>query len=263
MIINDIEFTFGADPELFIRSRKQSVHLTSAEGFVRGTKEEPFPVKKGAVQLDGMAAEFNIDPAKTEKEFVGNVKTVLLQLKKMLPKGYVLNASPVAKFSKETWNKASQEAKQLGCNVDYNAYTKEANPSPDENVDFRTGSGHIHIGWGNGFDKEDKELHAVAQYLCLFLDYYVGGPLNRVANDHQRMELYGKPGAYRTTSFGLEYRSPSNYWLTSEERISFVFKQTVKAVKMSFSKRGEQLAKELLQKNKERFSFIDGETKCP
>ncbi len=33
-------------------------------------KEKPFPVTNGAVQVDGMALEYNIDPASTVEEFV-------------------------------------------------------------------------------------------------------------------------------------------------------------------------------------------------
>jgi len=53
----------GCDPELFVK--KDGV-LVSAHGLVQGSKEHPFRVSKGAVQVDGMALEFNIDPAEDE-----------------------------------------------------------------------------------------------------------------------------------------------------------------------------------------------------
>jgi hypothetical protein len=47
----------------------------------------PYVVKHGAVQVDGVAAEINIDPASTFQEFSYNLQQVLLQLQDMIP-GY-------------------------------------------------------------------------------------------------------------------------------------------------------------------------------
>lgn len=55
-----MSYLVGADPELFVS--KAGVIL-SAFGLVGGTKKVPQKVERGAVQVDGMALEFNIDPA--------------------------------------------------------------------------------------------------------------------------------------------------------------------------------------------------------
>ena len=65
----------GADPELWIIDRKTGKPI-SAEGLFEGTKAAPYQVENGAVQVDGMAAEFNINPAKDSREFVYNTLTV-------------------------------------------------------------------------------------------------------------------------------------------------------------------------------------------
>src|SRR3546814_10561962 len=78
--------TVGCDPELFVMNTDGE--FVSAEGLIPGTKSEPYPVKFGAVQVDGMAAEFNIDPVDNYNDFSRNVKEVRKQLKAMLPKGY-------------------------------------------------------------------------------------------------------------------------------------------------------------------------------
>ena len=72
----------GADPELFLAKNGQFV---SAHNLLPGTKYEPFPVKSGAIQVDGMAAEFNIDPVENEDSFLSSLETVLTQLKSMVP----------------------------------------------------------------------------------------------------------------------------------------------------------------------------------
>ena len=56
----EIEAKVGADPEIFLGDADGG--LVSAYGLIKGDKEHPFPVTNGAVQVDGMAAEFNIDP---------------------------------------------------------------------------------------------------------------------------------------------------------------------------------------------------------
>ena len=47
----------GCDPEIFV---KQAGVFKSAHGLVVGDKKDPQKVNKGAVQVDGMALEFNI-----------------------------------------------------------------------------------------------------------------------------------------------------------------------------------------------------------
>jgi hypothetical protein len=56
-----MEFKIGADPEFFLRD-KATGKFVSAHGLIPGTKRQPMKVDKGAVQVDGMALEFNIDP---------------------------------------------------------------------------------------------------------------------------------------------------------------------------------------------------------
>src|SRR3546814_6507370 len=84
--------TFGCDPEVFILDEYGAP--VSPEDFLPGTKEEPYKVNKGAVQVDGMAGEFNIDPAHTFDEFDDNIVSVMKEMTGMLPKGYKLSVVP-------------------------------------------------------------------------------------------------------------------------------------------------------------------------
>ncbi len=52
----------GADPEVFLKVGKKNI---SSHGLINGDKKNPLKVDKGAVQIDGTALEFNIDPAST------------------------------------------------------------------------------------------------------------------------------------------------------------------------------------------------------
>ena len=42
--------------------------------------------------------------------------------------------------------------------------------------------------------------------------------------------MYGKGGAYRRKSYGAEYRTLSNAWLLSKERMAWVYRNAVKGM---------------------------------
>ncbi len=220
-----MELLIGADPELFVQ---QYGKFVSGYGLIEGTKQNPFKVDKGAVQVDGMALEFNIDPAASENEFVFNCQHVMEQLALMVPT-HNLAIVPVAHFSKEVMNKQPEEALALGCDPDYNAYTGNVNPKPNGNVTFRTAAGHVHIGWTKDMDVEDPGHIEACQMFTRQLDYYLGVPSLFYDTNQKRRQMYGKPGCYRVKSYGVEYRVLSNAWLHSPERMAWVYRSTKKA----------------------------------
>lgn len=221
----------GCDPEIFVKKDSQFV---SAHGLIQGSKYAPQPVQGGAVQVDGMALEFNIDPAATEDQFVGNVKQVMARLAEMVP-GYELAPVPVADFSLDYIAAQPPEAKELGCEPDFNAYTGEANIKPDANLPMRTASGHVHIGWTSNSNPLDSghisRCHAAVKQCDIVLGlaslFYDG--------DVRRRSMYGKAGACRYKPYGVEYRTLSNAWLLNEERMAWVFRNTKRAMEMLFS----------------------------
>jgi hypothetical protein len=221
MKIAGYEWKIGADPEVFIRC-KASGKLVSAHGMLPGTKEEPFPVKYGAVQVDGMAAEFNIDPARTPKEFVRNVTAVMATLEEMIGDEYELAIIPTAHFGKELIDAQPDEAKILGCDPDFNAWTGQQNDAPDVNTPYRTAAGHVHIGWTDGANIQSKHHLDICEHLIRNLDRYTS-PLLRLEDDVLRRQLYGMSGSYRPKSYGCEYRTPSNAWLQSEKTMRLMF----------------------------------------
>lgn len=243
----------GADPEVFVR---RAGELISGFNLIKGDKENPFPVKNGAVQVDGMALEFNIDPAPSEESFVHNINHVLLQLAAMVP-DCELDVSPVAHFGKELIDEQPLEARRLGCEPDLNAYTGQFNTSPDQDAPFRTAAGHVHVGWteGKGSGGAHKEMCTA---LARQLDLYLGLPSLLFDKDTERRELYGKAGAFRVKPYGMEYRTLSNKWVDSPELAGWVYRASYKALedlvggKNIAYKYGEEIATVINTSNVER-----------
>lgn len=221
-----MQLLIGSDPELFVQ---QNNIFKSAHGLIKGDKDNPHPVKDGAVQVDGMALEFNTNPASTEEEFVHNIHSVVSQLKAMVPEYHIL-AVPVAHFTEEYLKSQPQEATELGCNPDYNAWTSKENIRPDGTVNFRTGAGHIHIGWTKGEDLNSLLHRGQCEIAVKQLDVFLGIPSVLFDSSSERRELYGKAGAYRPKSYGVEYRVLSNVWVGSEVLTRWVYRTAIKAI---------------------------------
>ena len=210
----------GCDPEVFV---KQDGIFKSAWGLIKGDKKNPFPVRNGAVQVDGMALEFNINPASTEQEFVINVQDVFAQMCAMVPQ-YEVVAAPVAHFTPEYMKEQPEEALELGCEPDWNGWSGAINQKPNAQRPMRTASGHVHIGWTNGKDINDPMHSSNAFAVAKQMDYFLGLPSLFYDDDQERREMYGKAGCLRIKSYGMEYRTLSNAWLKSPALMAWVFR---------------------------------------
>ena len=227
----------GADPELFMRNPNTGAFV-SAHGLVPGTKYEPHKVPFGAVQIDGTALEFNIDPAHTVDEFLHNIQAVKQTIAGYVP-GYNVVAEPVAIYEKEyfDWD-VPGFAKELGCEPDYNGWTLDKNPRPDPgDRPFRTASGHIHIGWTQGMDPFSNSHFQECATVARQMDYFLGIHSLLWDKDGTRRELYGKAGAFRPKPYGMEYRVLSNRWLSHPALIRWVYNQAVKGMNSPLAER--------------------------
>ena len=211
-----IQFKFGADPELFVLDMTTNKYI-SGHGLIKGDKENPFPVDLGAVQVDGMALEFNIEPATNAREFSRNINIVREQMARMLPNHYALMDVPAIEFQKDSWDSTPDEDKVLGCTPDYNAWKGGVANVIEDRGDsrLRTASGHIHIGWGSGYSNTDPAHLELCMEVVRQLDASVGLASLEWDPDTKRREMYGKAGAFRPKPYGVEYRVLSNRWLIS------------------------------------------------
>lgn len=209
-------FTFGCDPEGFIFEGDKPIPASKAG--IPGSKERPYRVLGGAIQVDGMAAEFNIDPVDTYEDWESNIQVVIEQLESLLPDGLCLKFVPSVVFDEDTFNKAPDKAKAIGCMPDVDAYTGQINPIPmSENVFMRCAGGHIHLGWPTDNDARNLQHTLACRDIAKQLDWFLGAWSILNDGDKERRKTYGKAGAIRYKPYGVEYRTLSNFWVTAPE----------------------------------------------
>jgi hypothetical protein len=223
----EMELTIGADPEVFLEKDGQ---IISAYGLIPGTKRKPFHVPHGGVQVDGMAGEFNIDPVVSSKEFHYSINKVLAELLRMVPGASISNACTHI-FDSDYFASQPDDAKLLGCDPDFNAYSLECNRSPDIEATptMRTVAGHIHLGWTKDVDTYSEEHFLECTKVTRQLDYFLGLPslvLDNTPESALRRQMYGKAGTFRPKPYGMEYRVLSNFWIFSEQLQEWAFNQT-------------------------------------
>lgn len=230
-------FTIGCDPEVFV-TRKGKPH--SAFGLLEGTKEKPHKTELGAYQVDGMAAEFNTDPVNLTTHYNGDsfmfetwnerIVSQMKAIREALPDDCSIRAVPVMDFGQEFLDQQPDEAKELGCDPDYSAYTLKPNPRPDGEATFRTGAGHIHIGWGADIPVNNEEHIQICADFVKVLDATVGMLMTYIDREPRRRLLYGKAGAFRPKPYGVEYRTPSNVWINNRDMRKAVWVLTQEAI---------------------------------
>lgn len=226
-------FTIGADPELFLRSLSTG-KLVSAVGKIGGSKHDPLPISQEghAIQEDNVAVEFNIPPANNADSFVKDLNFVLDNLKERVSKlGLVFTHEAAASFPEEELQ--TPEAQMFGCEPDFDAWDCMENDRPcasDQNL--RSCGGHVHVG---------TTLNKIQ--IVRAMDIFLGVPSVVLDKDIDRRKLYGRAGAHRPKSYGVEYRTLSNFWIWSDDLKKWVFEQTNKAV--SFVESGNTLPDDL------------------
>lgn len=233
-----MQFLIGSDPELFVMKGEEYL---SAHGMIPGDKKNPHLVTDGAVQVDGMALEFNTNPAENEEQWVYNLSSVMAELCAMVPEFEVV-AHPVAKFTPEYMEQQPEEALELGCDPDFNAWHDGAEyTKPNACLPMRTGAGHVHIGWTKDANLGDAGHVLMCHQLVRQLDFYLGLPSLLFDDNVERRSMYGKAGCHRVKTYGVEYRVLSNKWVGDEHLQRWVFRATHEAINQLL--KGNDLAK--------------------
>ncbi len=210
----------GSDIECFLLN--SSDQIINAANHIKYSKEIPYKKQKIKIHYDNILAEFSIPPCETGKEFVVSITNGLYLLEK-LASPYKLDFTAAAIIDKSVME--DRNASENGCNDETNAYTLTFNTEIEpfiKNSRFRTCGGHIHIG----VDDENLLDPIIKPLFVYMLDLFLGVPsviLDKDMTQVNRRQAFGKAGAYRSKSYGLEYRVLSSWWVTKPEYIALVY----------------------------------------
>ena len=228
----------GADPELFVYDKGFKAYR-SAHSWMKGTKKEPFSTTFGAIQLDGVAAEFNIIPTNNVTDFIRRINQgvgCITGLAKKHNSNYEVRASPVAYFTKDYWATLPETVLELGCDPDFDAWKVEVNQRPHTTECFRTGAGHIHLGWYPKVHYQDDVMNEQHIFDCVYvtknLDFVLFLLSQAWDTDRKRRTLYGGRGTFRPKPYGVEYRVLSNAWLNHTLLMGWVYNVAMHTLRM-------------------------------
>ena len=226
--------TFGTDPEFMLKDSRD--HLKSAIGVVPGTKEQRYDLGgQAAMYYDNVLCELQIKASESKNEAVDNIRYALTKAAAIVkPLRLVTQAS--ASYPKAELN--HHDALKFGCDPEFCAYEMRVIDPPDaaEGV-FRSGGGHIHIGFNGGADIEDDDPDKVEElnlkvmmdrlWIARIADLIIGVPslfLDKDPTSKDRRKLYGGAGSHRSCpKYGVEYRSLSNFWLSRPSLVELMF----------------------------------------
>ena len=221
------KFTMGTDQEMFPKRKGDYI---SAIPLIKGTKEDPEPLPNGGtIQHDNVAVEFAIDPANSKADLIQKVGNALQDVVNYLPNDVDIDIVPSVVFPSDQLKDPG--AGEAGCDPDFSVWTGKKNEPPQgfAKQSVRTAGGHIHVGFiegsGNDFLKDKiGRVHTVKMF-----DLFHGvvfSILDYSSAALRRRELYGKPGCYRPTDYGIEYRTLSSFWIRSPELVALVYHLT-------------------------------------
>ena len=213
--------TIGADVEGFVQRGDNTVAVV---GLIGGTKKKPRIVTNGNLQEDNALAEFAIDIAHTEEQFIRYVRTTMSELTDVVGK-VSYKGSHV--FDPKYLSGFGSAVNAFGCSPEFSVYTRRPIESPDAALvnGLRTAGGHVHFGY-------NSPHRGTTARIIQAMDILLGIPSVLMDNDTQRRSMYGQAGACRFKSYGGEYRTLSNFWVNSRDTISWVYRSTEEAVQL-------------------------------
>lgn len=197
--------------------------LVSSLTILQGRKHhaEPLPCG-GTIMADNVMAEFTTIPQDHKNGFRQSIRESLTGLhNKVQAHGCSLFAIPSASFPKSELK--SDEAKQFGCDPDYDAWTCKLNKFDErtaKRTTLRVAGAHVHVGHPIIRQLKDKPpfvkvLDSIPGLASVIIDNH--------DDSKRRREMYGKAGAHRPKDYGVEYRVPSNFWVSKPILVDLMY----------------------------------------
>jgi hypothetical protein len=242
--------TFGCDPEVFATYRDKSkfyvfppVAIKRDLGITPSIIDRTLPPKNHDVYLkvdgeyqwihDGVAFELNtFHPFETAIEMNTLITDALGELDKFISSlGLILYQKPVVAFDpKRFYHNRDDEfigCVIFGCDADHDAILGDANCKVlnVEKHPYRYGGGHIHLGSENPDDIDfiHNNILQMVRLLAITMGNVCIAGTKYLELEKFRAKYYGKPGRFRPQKWGVEYRTPSNSWMSSFETQERIF----------------------------------------
>jgi len=209
----------GSDPEVLLQDDNGTP--VSVIGLIKADKWNPMQIpdmaKGFTLQEDNVSLEYGIPPASTADEYVSYIQSVMQKS---------LEYVPGLSFSKLSCVIYPEEQMQhplayvFGCEPDFDAWTGKVNRKPEPpHPLMRSAGGHIHV------ETKRDPLEVVRA-----MDLFLGVPSVLMDKGEMRKKMYGAAGAHRVKSYGVEYRTLSNFWIFEEKYIRWVWRQTERSI---------------------------------
>lgn len=215
-----VRFSFGADPEFILIDEKGN--LKSAINILKKDKSNKISINNNFFYYDNVLAECTVKPGFSKKETIKNIKESLSDCSKLISP-FKLTSISSAEFNDQELNHI--DARKSGCEAEFCAYKLRKVSSKKikkifKESNLRSAGGHIHIG------SELGKSHDTCIMLVRMLDLFLGVPsliLDTSPNSFIRRKIYGKAGRYRQPKHGAEYRTLSNFWLSSPDLVELMY----------------------------------------
>jgi len=238
-------FLIGTDPEFGIIDRSNFAYPP-----VQLVKKERIPVEdnlekpdhwifsklvkpKTLLHMDGSALELEIMPSKHPAQLWENLQVGIELIDNLLkPYSYLKRSElptlpwDINKYTLKNMGPQFIHLTRFGCDADFDAYSdnKKQDEEDAEKHPYRYFGGHIHLGVPTKLKEKTKELPDILAIICSV--YWGNLCTSRTLYDEEerlRLYRYGKPGRFRPQPHGIEYRSPSNSWVTNINTIKEIY----------------------------------------
>ena len=225
--------------------RMESVNLGGKSYVIKetelivGNRNIPLPIFKatgypsGSVQIDGIAVEFTTNPASCRNHIIQDIAgkfRAVKEIVKLANKNWRVGILPAVSLTPEQLQALPKEAQIFGCSPDLDIYGEaekclavvDASTNP-----IRSFGGHMHASFaGGGLELlgDDYGKKSMVDWfsenstkITITLDRIIG--ITSVAMtggelETRRRSIYGQAGRVRVQDYGgIEYRTPSNFWL--------------------------------------------------
>jgi len=256
--------SLGGDPEFFVANSRGTI-LASDKFFPSKENKIEFAAKesqcrgsrKNKLFFDGIQAEMNIGPNTCREYLTDNIHKCLKKAVEVIGNSNKIILKPSVKVRREIILTADPEARRFGCMPDFNAYTRTASTGEIDATrhPYRYAGGHIHLGISSSYASKDSHEYKIAKTeeghieIIKLLDLVVGIPSILLDNNTaaiRRRSKYGKAGCFRPTPYGIEYRTPSCFWIKAPELVSLI----IGLARIAWTLAAYGLHKEFLEKVK-------------